>query len=150
MNHLEQLVTEWLMYRGYFVRTSALVGHRKRGGHEGELDVGAFNPRTRHFVHVECSLDAYSDAKRQPRFAKKFQNGRRWAASLFEGFELPEVPEPIVILQVAGANVRTIGGTPNNCTGVRERDFGGSRRDVAFARSGVVQLPSSAHFATRR
>jgi hypothetical protein len=37
MNHLEQLVAEWLQYNGYFVRLSVQVGGRARGGYEGEL-----------------------------------------------------------------------------------------------------------------
>ena len=32
MNHLEQLVAEWLQYNGYFVRVSVPVGPRPKGG----------------------------------------------------------------------------------------------------------------------
>ena len=43
MNHLEQLVAEWLQYNKYFVRVSVQVGPRPRGGFEGELDVVGIN-----------------------------------------------------------------------------------------------------------
>ncbi len=68
VNHLEQLVSEWLQYNGYFVRVSVQVGARARGGFEGELDVVALNPVTQHLLHVECSLDALSAEKREERF----------------------------------------------------------------------------------
>ena len=46
MNHLEQLVAEWLQYRGYFVRVSVPVGARPNGGFEGELDVVGLHLRS--------------------------------------------------------------------------------------------------------
>ena len=76
MNHLEELVSEWLGYRGYFVRRNVLVGKRAKGGYECELDVVAFHPGLRRLVHVEPSLDAHSWKKRAARFAKKFAAGR--------------------------------------------------------------------------
>jgi hypothetical protein len=60
VNHLEQLVGEWLQYRGYFVRMSVQVGPRLKGGFEGELDVIGLHFADQHLVHVECSLDAES------------------------------------------------------------------------------------------
>jgi hypothetical protein len=60
MNHLEQLVSEWLDYNGYFVRKNVLVGKRSAGGYECELDVVAFNTQTNHLIQVEPSLDADS------------------------------------------------------------------------------------------
>jgi len=33
-NHLEQLVAEWLEFKGYFVRRNVKVGKLPRGGHE--------------------------------------------------------------------------------------------------------------------
>jgi hypothetical protein len=67
MNHLEQLVAEWLTYKGYFVRTSVRVGRRAEGGYAGELDVVGFRPETKHFLHVECSLDAASWEQRKKK-----------------------------------------------------------------------------------
>lgn len=42
MNFLEQLVSEWYSYRGFYVRENVRVGLRDRGGYQGELDVVAF------------------------------------------------------------------------------------------------------------
>ncbi len=110
MNHLEQLVAEWLQYNGYFVRVSVQVGPRPKGGFEGELDVVGISLARNHLIHIECSLDADSWAKRQQRFAAKFDRGRRYIKDVFEGYPLPDVPEQVVVLQFAGGNVRDVGG----------------------------------------
>lgn len=110
MNHLEQLVAEWLQYNGYYVRVSVQVGPRPRGGFEGELDVVGINFAHQHLIHVECSLDALSDAKRQERFELKFERGRRFIKDVFRGLALPDEPEQIAVLQFASGNVRRIGG----------------------------------------
>ncbi len=110
MNHLEQLVAEWLQYNGYFVRVSVQVGPRKLGGFEGELDVVGFNFASQHLVHVECSLDALADAKRQAKFSLKFERGRRFIKDVFRGVPLPSDPEQIAVLQFASGNVRDYGG----------------------------------------
>ena len=78
MNHLEQLVSEWLSYSGYFVRTSVRVGPRARGGFEGELDVVGLHPGRRHLLHVECSSDADSWAERETKFRKKLALGQKY------------------------------------------------------------------------
>jgi hypothetical protein len=90
VNFLEQLVAEWYEFRGYFVRRNVRVGPRAEGGHVGELDVVAFNPGSRHLVHIEPSTDADSWERREQRFAKKFEAGRKYIPSLFTGFDLPE------------------------------------------------------------
>jgi hypothetical protein len=64
MNHLEELTKQWLEYNGYFCRTTVRVAKRAKGGWDGELDVVAFHPDRDHFLHVECSLDAWSWDKR--------------------------------------------------------------------------------------
>lgn len=110
VNHLEQLVSEWLQYNGYFVRVSVQVGARAKGGFEGELDVVALNPVTQHLLHVECSLDALSAEKREERFVGKFERGRKYIKDAFKGIELPEVLEQVLVLQFASGNVRSIGG----------------------------------------
>jgi len=113
MNHLEQLVAEWLQYRGYFVRTSVQVGPRDRGGFEGELDVVGYHFGHRHLIHIECSLDAQSTALRQDKFAQKFKRGRRYIKDALKAFigdlELPD-PEQVVVLQFAGGKIREFGG----------------------------------------
>ena len=77
MNHLEQLISEWLQFKGYFVRTNIKVGPLKHGGHAGELDVVAYNPKTNRILHVEPSLDSHDWATRETRFKKKFAAGRK-------------------------------------------------------------------------
>ena len=42
MNFLEQLITEWYGYKGFFVRNNVKYGKRAGGGYEGEMDVVAF------------------------------------------------------------------------------------------------------------
>lgn len=83
MTFLEQLVSEWYSYRGYYVRTNVMVGKRIAGGYEGELDVVAFHPQTKEIVHVETSMDSLPWDKRRERFARKFELGRRHIPELF-------------------------------------------------------------------
>ena len=78
-NHLEQLVGEWLEHQGYFVRRNVKVGKLAHGGHEGELDLVAYHPETKHLLHVEPSIDADAWATREERYAKKFEAGRKYA-----------------------------------------------------------------------
>jgi hypothetical protein len=110
MNHLEQLVAEWLQYNKFFVRMSVPVGPLAGGGFEGELDVVAFEPVKRRFLHVECSLDADSAERREVKFAGKFERGRKYARNLFDGMPLPDIPEQILVLQFASGLTRMIGG----------------------------------------
>jgi hypothetical protein len=100
-NHLEQLISEWYEYQGYFVRRNVLVGRLPTGGHECELDIVAFHPATRHLVHIEPSLDADSWAKREERYRKKFDAGRKYIPALFTGLDLPGEIEQIAVLVFA-------------------------------------------------
>ena len=93
VNFLEQLVAEWYEFRGYFVRRNVRVGPLLKGGHESELDVVAFHPEKKHLVHIEPSMDAYSWAQREKRYAKKFGAGRKYIPGLFVGLELPEIEQ---------------------------------------------------------
>lgn len=77
-NHLEQLVAEWLEFKGYFVRRNVKVGKLPHGGFEGELDIVAYHPMHNHLLHVEPSIAAESWQKREPRFQKKFEAGRKY------------------------------------------------------------------------
>jgi hypothetical protein len=110
MNHLEQLVAEWLQYNRYFVRVSVQVGPRSHGGFEGELDVVGINLATHHLIHIECSLDALSDAQRQDRFAAKFARGRKYIRDVFQGFDIPETLDQIAVLQFSSGKIRQVGG----------------------------------------
>jgi hypothetical protein len=111
MNHLEQLVAEWLQYNRYFVRVSVHVGPRTKGGHEGQLDVVGINTKRQHLVHVECSLDALSAAKRESRFTPKFERGRRFINEIFDGISpLPSEIDQVALLQLTSGKNRKLGG----------------------------------------
>lgn len=109
-NHLEQLTAEWLEHCGYFVRQSVLVGKREKGGFEGELDIVALNPVSRHLLHVECSLDADTWDRREARFSAKFERGRKHVPALFAGLELPSELDQVALLQFGGGTREVLGG----------------------------------------
>lgn len=110
-NFLETLVAEWLEFSGYFVRRNVLVGPRPNGGHECELDVVAFHPHKRRLVHIEPSMDTYSWAKREQRYIKKFEAGRRHIPALFTGMDLPDEIDHVALLVYASTtNRKTLGG----------------------------------------
>ena len=96
MNFLETLLSEWLEYNSYFVRRNIKVGKLAHGGWEGELDVVAFNPEMPHFIHYECSTDAWTKAERDVRFDKKFELGRQHVPTLFPGLDLPSLEQKVL------------------------------------------------------
>jgi hypothetical protein len=106
-NHLESLVAEWYEFRGYFVRRNVQVGKRAKGGHECELDIVAFHPEQRSLVQVEPSLDSDSWAKREVRYQKKFDAGRRHIPGLFPGIATPKHIEQIALFVYGGGDDRT-------------------------------------------
>lgn len=111
MNYLEQLVSEWYEYQGYFVRRNVNVGRRPQGGWECELDVVAFNPESKHLVHVEPSMDASSWAVREQRYKRKFEAGRKHIPKLFSGIDLPDQMDQIALFEFAStANHKTLAG----------------------------------------
>lgn len=111
MNFLEQLVSEWYEYEGYFVRRNVHVGKRPNGGWEGELDVVAFHPKQKLLVHIEPSMDSDSWTRREARFKKKFEAGRRYIPDLFEGIETPDRIEQIALFGLGSkANNPTLAG----------------------------------------
>ena len=109
-NHLEDLAAEWLEYNGYFVRKSVLVGKRVNGGFEGELDVVGLNAKTRHIIHIECSLDADSWLKREARFKQKFERGRKYIPSIFHDIGVDEQLDQVALMQFGGGDRETLGG----------------------------------------
>ena len=109
-NHLEDLTAEWLEFNGYFVRKSVLVGKRDKGGHEGELDVVAVHPHTKHLLHIECSLDADTWETRERRFTAKFERGRRYIAPLFGGLDISPEPDQVALLLSGGGRTQIGGG----------------------------------------
>lgn len=111
MSHLEELLAEYYEWRGHVVKCNALVGKRERGGWEMELDVVAYDPQTTTILHVEPSLDALSWAKREERFVKKFEAGRKYI--LKDMFPWLPPTTPIIqraILISAAKQRRTLAG----------------------------------------
>lgn len=96
-NHLESLVAEWYEYQGYFVIRNSRVGKREKGGYECELDIVGFNPKTKHLVHIEPSLDADSWETRETRYQKKFIAGKKYIKDLFHGIDVPDDIEQIAL-----------------------------------------------------
>ncbi|ODS30071.1 MAG: hypothetical protein SCARUB_04824 [Candidatus Scalindua rubra] len=92
-NYLEQLVAEWYEYQGYFILRNVMVGKLPKGGYEGELDIVAFHPETKHLIHIEPTHDAHSWAKREERFEKKFNAGRKYIPELIKHFNIPKEKE---------------------------------------------------------
>lgn len=81
MIHLEALISEYLEWRGFLIRRNTKVGRLNHGGWEMELDVVGFHPKTSELVHYEPSIDALSWEKREARYKKKFDAGRKYIFS---------------------------------------------------------------------
>ncbi|MDD4319551.1 MAG: hypothetical protein PHW10_04490 [Candidatus Peribacteraceae bacterium] len=109
-NHLEQLVAEWYQLQGYFVRRNVQVGKRRLGGYECELDLVCFHPQHKHLIHIEPSLDCHSWKKREERYRKKFEAGRRYIPHLFKGLYLPETLEQVALFVYGGGNRKEFAG----------------------------------------
>ncbi len=78
MSHLEDLLCEYYEWQGYIVRRNIKVGRLGHGGWQGELDIVAYHPKTRHLIHLEPSLDSHPWSTRSQRFAKKFKAGQQY------------------------------------------------------------------------
>ncbi|MBE0586317.1 MAG: hypothetical protein IH612_21455, partial [Desulfofustis sp.] len=71
----------------------------------------AFNPQTDHLVHIEPSLDADAWIRREERFGKKFELGRKYIPKLFSGIEMPDHIEQIALFVFgSNANHQHVGG----------------------------------------
>ncbi len=99
-NFLEQLAAEWYEYKGYFVRTNLKFGRNAdgRGGHVGEIDVIAYEPKSKDFIHIETSTDALSFSKRKKVFEKKFRDARRYYLEVFPFKRINIRPKQIAIV----------------------------------------------------
>lgn len=106
---LEQLVSEWFEYNGYFVRSHVRCsGSRKR---ELELDLVAIDPLRRRVVHAETGLDSHSWAERERRCREKFDAGRKLIPTLLPEHGDPLQVEQMVVLGIASkASHATVGG----------------------------------------
>ncbi len=89
LNFLEQVVAEWFNFKGYFVKTNIRFGKGSHGGVEGEMDVIAFCPKTKEFVHVEASTSAASWTKQCAAIEKKFDSAGQHYDDMFEFLRSP-------------------------------------------------------------
>lgn len=110
VNHLETLVAEWYEFRGYFVRRNVQVGKRPNGGYDCELDIVAFHPERKELIQIEPSLDTDAWDKRELRYRKKFDAGRRHIPALFRGVEVPEKIDQIALFVYGGGGRTKVGG----------------------------------------
>jgi len=110
-NHLEQLVAEWLGYKGYFVRTNVKVGRLSHGGFEGELDITAYHPTDEHLIHIETSIDSHPWERREYRFQKKFQSGQKYIIpDIFPWLPQDQHCDQWAVLAASDVNHSEIGG----------------------------------------
>lgn len=100
-NHLEQLVAEWYEYKGYFVRRNVNVGKLPKGGYECELDIIAFHPEEKHLIQIEPSMDAHSWEKREQRYKKKFDAGKKYIPEFFSSLDIPDKIDQIALFLFA-------------------------------------------------
>ncbi|HVT87955.1 MAG TPA: hypothetical protein VHD56_03805 [Tepidisphaeraceae bacterium] len=110
MSHLEDLLAEYYEWGSHVVKCNTLVGRRQHGGWEMELDIIAYSPENK-IPHLEPSLDALCWTKRQERFKKKFNAGRKY---IFKDM-FPWLPPDTQIIQrailvSAGEHRRTLAG----------------------------------------
>ena len=79
MNHLEAIITEYLEWQGFFVRTNIQVGKLEKGGFAGELDIVAYKPdEPRRLLHIEPSLAALGTAGQKAECVSKIRRGREY------------------------------------------------------------------------
>lgn len=110
--HLEDLVAEHLEWKGYVVRRNILVGKRAKGGWDMELDIVAYDPKRAEVLHVEPSLDADPWARREQRFRKKFEVGKRLIfTEVFPWIDPAAVKfEQLAIVPRRGGRTEFVGG----------------------------------------
>lgn len=117
MSHLETLLAEYYQWLGHVVKCNALVGKRDGGGWEMELDIVAYDPQKTTITHLEPSLDAQSWTKREERFIKKFEAGRKYILKDMFPWLPPATPiiRRVILISaaehrrtLAGAEVRTV------------------------------------------
>jgi hypothetical protein len=111
MSHLEELVYQYYEWRGYIVRRNIKVGRLRHGGWECELDIVAFRHQDNHLIQLEPSIDAHSWEKREERFKKKFEAGRKYIfKEIFPWLSKNIELEQIAILVSRGRRKNIAGG----------------------------------------
>ncbi len=97
MSHLETLIAEYLDWQSYIVKRNTKVGRLGHGGWEMELDIIGYHPESGSVVHYEPSIDALSWEKRETRYKKKFEAGRKYIFSAI----FPWLPSSTPLKQIA-------------------------------------------------
>ncbi len=111
MSHLEDLIAEYYDWCGYLVKRNIKVGRLKHGGWEMELDVIAYDPHSKHLIHVEPSIDAHSWEMREKRFTKKFKAAKKYIFSdVFTWLDKTTPIEQVAILIVHPKNRDKLAG----------------------------------------
>jgi hypothetical protein len=117
MTHLEMLVAEYLDWQGFLVMKNRKVGRLKHGGWEMELDIIGYHPKSNALVHYEPSIDATAWEKRESRYIKKFEAGRKYILTeLFPWLEpAPKLKQFAVFIthpknrhQIAGGTIISV------------------------------------------
>lgn len=110
MNFLEQLLAEWYQYKGYYVRQNIRIGKRTQGGYAGEIDILAYDPKTKIIIHIEASSDTYSWETRKEKFERKFRVAKEEIPFLFQDFEYKEIQQKAIFLFGAKSREEIGGG----------------------------------------
>lgn len=111
MNHLEELIAEYLDWKGFLVKQNLKVGKRDQGGWEMELDIVGYNPKTDIIEHYEPSLDAYSWERREQRYRKKFDAARKYIfLEVFPWLKSEPKLKQFAILSASSQNHKVLGG----------------------------------------
>jgi hypothetical protein len=117
MSHLEDLIAEYYDWKGYLVKRNIKVGRLPHGGWEMELDIIAYDPHSNHLIHIEPSIDADSWRKRETRFMKKFNAGKKYIFSdIYKWLESDTAIEQVAVLishpkgrdNLAGGKIKSI------------------------------------------
>lgn len=111
MNHLEKLTRQYYDWKGYLVKGNVKVGRLPHGGWAGELDIVAYHPETKHLIHVEPSIDAHSWKKREQRFKKKFQVGRKYIYKDVFPWLTPSTPIDKIAILITSTREKLCGAT---------------------------------------
>lgn len=111
MSHLENLIAEYYDWQGYLIKRNIKVGKLCHGGWEMELDVLAYNPHSKHLIHIEPSIDAHSWETRETRFSKKFTAAKKYIFSeIFTWLENDIPLEQVAVLVTHPKDRNTLAG----------------------------------------
>jgi hypothetical protein len=159
MAHLEDFLAEYYDWRGYVVKRNVRVGRRALGGWDMELDVVAYDPHTKHLIHLEPSLDAHSWEKREQRFAKKFSAGEKFIFSeVFTWLDTGTPIDQVAVLPrhpkgrdtLAGARLQSVDELVSEiCADVRAKGIGAkSAVPEQYPLLRTVQLVTSGYYGS--